>query len=152
MIIGTRNIRSQGACPLVKESTMKPFSTTVWYGGIGIAALMVVSCTKECLPPSGMPTSMKAATASPLMTEEGRSETERRAVLSLNGPFCEFYLPQVEGAIERVPGVIGVDFKTVKGGVVVTYEAGKLSPIALLSAVNSVKGDGYFCKAKVVPG
>ena len=95
---------------------------------------------------------MKAAAALPPIIEEDRSETERRAVLSLNGPFCEFYLPQVEAAIEKGPVVIGVDFKTVKGGAVVTYEAGKLSPIALLAAVNSVKGEGYFCKGKVVPG
>lgn len=132
---------------------MKLFTTTIWYVHIAIAGLLLISCaTRECIPPSGMPSSIKAAAALPPIIEEDRSETERRAVLSLNGPFCEFYLPQVEAAIEKVPGVIGVDFKTVKGGAVVTYEAGKLSPIALLAAVNSVKGEGYFCKGKVVPG
>jgi len=48
--------------------------------------------------------------------------------------------------------VLAVDFKTVKGGAVVTYESGKLSPVALLTAVNSVRGQGYYCKGKVVPG
>ena len=86
------------------------------------------------------------------LEDEERTGSEKRAVLSLTGQFCEFYLPQVGAALERVPGVIGVDFKTVKGGAVVTYESGKLSPVALLSAISSVKGDGYFCKGKVVPG
>jgi copper chaperone CopZ len=88
----------------------------------------------------------------PLPTEEDRSDLEKRAVLSLTGQFCEFYLPQVEAALEKVPGVLAVDFKTVKGGAVVTYESGKLSPVALLTAVNSVRGQGYYCKGKVVPG
>jgi copper chaperone CopZ len=91
-------------------------------------------------------------TTAPPIEEEEHGGPEKRAVLSLRGQFCEFYLPQVEAALEKVPGVIGVDFKTVKGGAVVTYEAGKLSPIALLAAVSSVKGDGYYCRGKVIPG
>lgn len=65
--------------------------------------------------------------------------------------FCEFYTPEVEEALKRVPGVVGVDLRTVKGAAVVAYEAGKLNPRALL-AVSSVKGPGYSCKAKVLPG
>ena len=121
--------------------------------GLGCAVLMVTACaSKECVPPRGAPISLKAANAAPAMVEEERTGPEKRAVLSLTGQFCEFYLPQVEAALEKVPGVIDVDFKTVKGGAVVTYEAGKLSPVALLAAISSVKGDGYYCKGKVVPG
>lgn len=131
---------------------MKQFFTTIRYASVGFVALIVTSCaTKDCMPQQGM-ASQTRPTAVTTSLEEERPGPEKRAVLSLTGHYCEFYLPQVEAALERVPGVIGIDFKTVKGGAVVTYESGKLSPVALLSAVNSVKGDGYFCKGKVVPG
>jgi periplasmic mercuric ion binding protein len=136
----------------VKERIMKSFSTTIRYAGIGFAVLMVTSCaTKECVP-QGMASQPRPTALTATSEEDERTGPEKRAVLSLTGHFCEFYLPQVEAALERVPGVLGIDFKTVKGGAVVTYESGKLSPVALLSAISSVKGDGYFCKGKVVPG
>jgi periplasmic mercuric ion binding protein len=139
--------------PLVKEMAMKSFSTTIRYASMGVAVLMVTACaTKDCVPPQGMASQTRPTAVTTSLEEEERTGPEKRAVLSLTGHFCEFYLPQVEAALERVPGVIGIDFKTVKGGAVVTYESGKLSPVALLSAVSSVKGDGYFCKGKVVPG
>ena len=130
---------------------MRVFSRTAWSASLGLTVLMIAACaTKDCAPPRGL-ASVRPAMAVALEDEE-RTGSEKRAVLSLTGQFCEFYLPQVGAALERVPGVIGVDFKTVKGGAVVTYESGKLSPVALLSAISSVKGDGYFCKGKVVPG
>jgi mercuric ion binding protein len=132
---------------------MSLFSRTAWSASLGVTVLMIAACaTKDCVPPRGPASSVRPATAAASLEEEDRIGPEKRAVLSLTGQFCEFYLPQVEAALERVPGVIGVDFKTVKGGAVVTYESGKLSPVALLSAISSVKGDGYFCKGKVVPG
>jgi len=132
---------------------MKLFSTTIRYASLGLTMLMVTSCaTKDCIPSSGMASPVRPMAATTSVEEEERTGPEKRAVLSLTGHFCEFYLPQVEAALERVPGVIGIDFKTVKGGAVVTYESGKLSPVALLSAINSVKGEGYYCKGKVVPG
>lgn len=131
---------------------MIPMMKTLSYASIGMAGLFMASCaTKECVPPQGA-VSPHVATVAPIPIEEDRSDVEKRAVLSLTGHFCEFYLPQVEAALGKVPGVIAVDFKTVKGGAVVTYEAGKLSPVALLSAVSSVRGEGYYCKGKVVPG
>lgn len=132
---------------------MKVFSRTAWLLSLGFTVLMIAACaTKDCVPPRGVTSSVRQATAAAPLEEEERTGSEKRAVLSLTGQFCEFYLPHVEAALEKVPGVIGVDFKTVKGGAVVTYESGKLSPVALLSAISSVKGDGYYCKGKVVPG
>lgn len=132
---------------------MKLFSRTAWSASLGFTVLMIAACvTKDCMPPRSLASSVRPAAAAASLEEEERTGSEKRAVLSLTGQFCEFYLPQVGAALERVPGVIGVDFKTVKGGAVVTYESGKLSPVALLSAISSVKGDGYFCKGKVVPG
>ncbi len=54
--------------------------------------------------------------------------------------------------LQKVQGVRELDFQTVRGHVIVTYEAGNVSPPALLTAINNVKGDGYYCKAKVIPG
>jgi copper chaperone CopZ len=132
---------------------MKLFFSTIRNASIGLTMLMVTSCaTKDCVPSSGMASQVRPMAATTSLEEEERTGPEKRAVLSLSGHFCEFYLPQVEAALERVPGVIGIDFKTVKGGAVVTYESGKLSPVALLSAISSVKGEGYYCKGKVIPG
>ena len=132
---------------------MNLFAMTIRYASLGFALLMVTSCaTKDCVPSPGMASQVRPTAVATSLEEEERTGPEKRAVLSLTGHFCEFYLPQVEAALERVPGVIGIDFKTVKGGAVVTYESGKLNPVALLSAISSVKGDGYYCKGKVVPG
>lgn len=131
---------------------MRWSSKTSWYAGVGFALFMLTACAaKDCMPSRGQASLIRGTAATPV-EEEDRTGSEKRTVLSLTGQFCEFYLPQVGAALERVPGVIGVDFKTVKGGAVVTYESGKLSPVALLSAISSVKGDGYFCRGKVVPG
>lgn len=131
---------------------MAPLTTLLSCASVAIAGLIMASCaSQECVPPQGG-VAPRVATVAPISVEEDRSDVEKRAVLSLTGHFCEFYLPQVEAALGKVPGVLAVDFKTVKGGAVVTYEAGKLSPVALLSAVNSVRGEGYYCKGKVVPG
>ena len=128
--------------------------TTIRDASLGLAMVMMASCaTKDCMPSPGMASQIRPMAATTTSSEEDeRPGPEKRAVLSLTGHFCEFYLPQVEAALERVPGVLGIDFKTVKGGAVVTYESGKLSPVALLSAISSVRGDGYYCKGKVVPG
>jgi hypothetical protein len=147
------NLLERTRAHLVKETIMRLFASTAWSASLGFAVLMIAACAgKDCVPQRGLASSVRPATAAASLEEEERTGSEKRAVLSLTGQFCEFYLPQVGTALERVPGVIGVDFKTVKGGAVVTYESGKLSPVALLSAISSVKGDGYFCKGKVVPG
>jgi hypothetical protein len=135
------------------EITMTRLYTTIRYASLGLAMVMMASCAaKDCMPSPGMASQTRPMAATTSLEDDERPGPEKRAVLSLTGHFCEFYLPQVEAALERVPGVLGIDFKTVKGGAVVTYESGKLSPVALLSAISSVRGDGYYCKGKVVPG
>ena len=132
---------------------MKLLYTTIRYASLGLTIAMMASCaTKDCMPSPGMASQTRPTAVTTSLEDDERPGPEKRAVLSLTGHFCEFYLPQVEAALERVPGVLGIDFKTVKGGAVVTYESGKLSPVALLSAISSVRGDGYYCKGKVVPG
>jgi copper chaperone CopZ len=116
----------------------------------GLIVLVLASCaSKECIPSSDV---HATAPVDIRTSAEERSFPIKRAVLAFSGPFCDFYLTDVEEALMNVPGVIEVDFKTVKRGAVVAYEAGRLNPIALLAAVRGVKGDGYACKAKVIPG
>ena len=69
----------------------------------------------------------------------------------MEGQYCDFYHPDVERMLQKVQSVRESDFQTVKGHVSVTYEAGNVSPLALLTAINNVKGEGYYCKAKVIP-
>jgi len=74
---------------------------------------------------------------------------EQKVTLALGGTFCDLYLGEVETALKKVTGVTAVDFKSMKGHAVVTGEAGKMKPEQLTAAVNSVKGDGWHCKAEV---
>jgi copper chaperone CopZ len=70
--------------------------------------------------------------------------------LMLGGKFCDSYLDDVEGALKKVAGVKGVDFKGMKGHAVVKVEPGKVKPEQLVSAVNGVKGSGWYCAAEVM--
>jgi hypothetical protein len=117
----------------------------------GVIVLVLASCaSKECIPSPDVHATAPVDTRMPAIAE--RSFPVRRAVLAFSGTFCDFYLTDAEEALMSVPGVIEVDFKTVKRGAVVAYEAGRLNPVALLAAVRGVKGNGYACKAKVIPG
>lgn len=82
-----------------------------------------------------------AATAGPLWA------AEQKITLALGGKMCDLYRPSVEAALKKVPGVTALDFKSVKGSVVVTADA-SVKPGALEDAVNGVKGDGWYCKAE----
>ncbi len=73
---------------------------------------------------------------------------DQKVTLALGGKMCELYRPSVESALRKVQGVTAVDFKSVKGSVVVT--AGPMvKPAQLEDAVNGVKGEGWYCKAEV---
>ncbi len=73
---------------------------------------------------------------------------EQKVTLALGGKMCDLYLPSVEAALKKVPGVTALDFKSVKGSVVVTADA-SVKPDKLADAVNDVKGDGWYCEAKI---
>jgi len=73
---------------------------------------------------------------------------EQKITLALGGKMCDLYRPSVEAALKKVPGVTALDFKSVKGSVVVTADA-SVKPGKLEDAVNGVKGDGWYCTAEV---
>ena len=75
---------------------------------------------------------------------------EEKVMLMLGGKFCDGYLGDVEQALRRVGGVKTVDFKSMKGHAVVTVESGKVKPEQLATAVNGVKGDGWYCTGEVM--
>ena len=73
---------------------------------------------------------------------------DQKITLALGGKMCDLYRPSVESALRKVQGVTAVDFKSVKGSVVVT--AGPMvKPDQLEDAVNGVKGEGWYCEGKV---
>ena len=117
-----------------------------------ILLLLSAGCTKkECVPSQRDAGGLKLMTQRPSLEGDDAHTPQRRAILKLGGQFCEFDLPGVEQALLKVAGVKAVDLRTMKGAAMVTYEAGNVSPTALLSAVRSVKGDGYYCTAKIMP-
>ena len=76
----------------------------------------------------------------------GKAEAATQRVnIKLGGEYCQFYLIEVDKALKNVEGVKGVDFDTMTAHVVVIMVAGKVNPRHLLSAVRSVKGEGYHC-------
>lgn len=123
---------------------------SVSLAAIGSLILVLTSCTtKECRPRQDDSPRVKMMKGRAMPEIDDDRPREGRAVLKLGGRFCEFNLPGVEEALMRVPGVTAVDLETMQGAAVVTYEAGKVNPIALLSAVSTVKGDGYYCTARM---
>jgi copper chaperone CopZ len=75
---------------------------------------------------------------------------EEKVTLMLGGKFCDLYRGEVEAALKKIPGVLGIDFKSMKGHAIVTTDAGKVKPDQLKSAVNAVKGDGWHCTADIM--
>ncbi len=73
---------------------------------------------------------------------------DQKVTLALGGKMCDLYRPSVESALRKVQGVTAVDFKSVKGSVVVTAGP-SVKPSQLEDAVNGVKGEGWYCTAKV---
>ena len=73
---------------------------------------------------------------------------DQKVILALGGKMCDLYRPSVESALRKVQGVTAVDFKSVKGSVVVTAGP-SVKPSQLEDAVNGVKGEGWYCTAKV---
>ena len=72
----------------------------------------------------------------------------QKITLALGGKMCDLYRPSVESALRKVAGVTAVDFKSVKGAVVVTAGP-SVKPGQLEDAVNGVKGEGWHCQAEV---
>jgi hypothetical protein len=73
---------------------------------------------------------------------------QQRVAIRLAGRYCMFHAFDLEQALKRVSGVIGVDFESMRGNVIIIMRAGQVNPDHLLSAVRQVKGDGYYCKGE----
>ncbi len=75
---------------------------------------------------------------------------EQKVTLMLGGKYCDAYMGNVQDALTKVAGVKTVDLKNMKGHAVVTIESGKVKPAQLVTAVNGVKGDGWYCTGEVM--
>ena len=78
------------------------------------------------------------------------SAGEEKVTLMLGGKYCDAYLSNARDALTKVAGVKAVDVKSMKGHAVVTVESGKVKPEQLVTAVNGVKGDTWYCTAEVM--
>lgn len=75
---------------------------------------------------------------------------EEKVMLMLGGKYCDAYSGDVHNALTKVAGVKAVDLKSMKGHAVVAIESGKVKPEQLATAVNGVKGDGWYCTGAVM--
>jgi mercuric ion binding protein len=75
---------------------------------------------------------------------------EEKVMLMLGGKYCDAYLGNVQDSLTKVAGVKAVDFKSMKGHAIVTIESGKVKPEQLVTAVNGVKGDSWYCTGEVM--
>lgn len=73
---------------------------------------------------------------------------QQRVAIKLGGRYCSFHIIDLEAALKRVSGVIGVDFESMNGNVIVAMHAGQVNPDHLLAAIKGVKGDGYYCTGR----
>jgi hypothetical protein len=69
----------------------------------------------------------------PSMTEA--TEAHQRVVIRLAGRDCFFHTINLTQALTRVSGVMGVEFKTFPGNVIIEMKAGKINPDHLLGVV-----------------
>jgi mercuric ion binding protein len=75
---------------------------------------------------------------------------DEKVMIMLGGRYCDTYLGNVRDALTKVSGVKAVDMKSMIGHAVVTVESGKVKPDQLVTAVNGVKGDGWYCTGEVM--
>lgn len=76
---------------------------------------------------------------------------EKKVTLLLGGNFCSFYLDDVKKALMNVPGVTGVTFSSSQDHAYVTGDDAQMKTGDLVSAVDAVKGNGWFCTGKASP-
>jgi len=78
------------------------------------------------------------------------SAGEEKVMLMLGGKYCDAYVSNVQDALTKVAGVKAVDLKSMKGHAVVTIDSGKVKPAQLVTTVNGVKGDSWYCTGEVM--
>ncbi len=80
----------------------------------------------------------------PNLTEAAK----QRVAIKFGGRYCTFHIADMAESLKRVAGVIGVDFNTMRGNVIVAMKAGEVNPDHLLAAIRQIKGEGYYCTAQ----
>ena len=75
---------------------------------------------------------------------------DEKVMIMLGGKYCDAYLGNVQDALTKVAGVKAVDVKSMAGHAVVTIDSGKVKPEQLVTAVNGVKGDSWYCTGEVM--
>ena len=73
------------------------------------------------------------------------ADVRQRVSIRLEGRYCFFHTNDLTQALTQVSGVLGVDFDSFPGHVIVTMKAGKVNPDHLLAAIRHTKGEGYHC-------
>jgi mercuric ion binding protein len=76
---------------------------------------------------------------------------EKKTSIELGGKFCNFYLDDVKKALMSVSGVTDVTFNGAQDHAIVTGDDTKMKTSDLVSAVDAVKGNGWFCTGKASP-
>jgi hypothetical protein len=74
------------------------------------------------------------------------AEVRQRVSIRLEGRYCLFHTNDLSQALTQVSGVVGVEFDSFPGHVIVIMKAGKVNPDHLLAAIRQIKGEGYQCK------
>lgn len=75
---------------------------------------------------------------------------DKEVTLNLGGKFCEFYPEDITAALKKLPGVKSVNAAERQKFVVVQYDAGKVTPEQMVTAIGGVKEEGkWHCTAKV---
>jgi hypothetical protein len=71
---------------------------------------------------------------------------QQRVAIRLAGRYWNFHIFDLTESLKRVSGVIGVDFESMHGNVIVVMKAGKVNPNELLAAIDRSKGTAIIAK------
>ena len=84
-----------------------------------------------------------------LVAEVHPGWAEETVRLDLGGKFCEFYPNEITDALMALPGVKKVDAVKKRKFVMVEFDSEKATTNEMTAAIEKVKGDRWFCAAKV---
>lgn len=76
---------------------------------------------------------------------------DERVIINFTAKHCSFYRVDIEKALKALPGVKSVDFDTVRGGIIVTIELGKVRPVQLVTAINQMNAGEHHCSVELMP-
>lgn len=76
--------------------------------------------------------------------------TGKNVTIALKGNNCNWYLDDVKNALQKALGVSSIKFNSSQDKAIVSGDPHKLKASRLVSAVNALKGDGWYCKVNIV--